>query len=177
LRGRKLVSPTGRAIRPTSDRLRESIFNLLGRRVVDAIVLDLFAGTGALGVEALSRGARHAVFVDNSPAALALIARNLKHCRLEARAQCIKWDITLNLNCIDGLGWTFDLVFIDPPYETGRICPTLRHLKQSQALHPAALLVVEHSPRESILPDAAGYVVIDRRKVGKALVSFLNSVV
>jgi 16S rRNA (guanine966-N2)-methyltransferase len=177
LRGRRLNAPVGRAIRPTSDRLRESIFNILGRRVAATVVLDLFAGTGAFGIEALSRGARHAVFVDNSPSALALITRNLKSCRLESRAQCIKWNIAANLDCLDSLGLTFDLVFIDPPYDAGLIDPTLGHLQNTHMLHSDTVLIVEHDLREPILPDTAKFTVFDQRKAGKSLVSFLTCMV
>ena len=114
-RGRRLASPSGVDVRPTSDRVREAVFNALHSRgaVVDADVLDLFAGTGALGIEALSRGARRAVFVDRSAEAVDLVARNLRSCDLEDRARVVR---------ADGLRWLtttddrWDLVLLDPPY-------------------------------------------------------------
>jgi len=100
LKGRKLHKFRGADIRPTADRLRESIFDILGNRVQNKRVLDLFAGTGALGLEALSRGAETAVFIDNRSVALALIRRNISTCQMENRSETIKWDITKNLNCL-----------------------------------------------------------------------------
>ena len=98
LKGKKLYSVHGSATRPTADRLRESIFNILSTRVFKAVVLDLFAGTGALGIEALSRGAVSAVFVDNSRKAVSIIRRNITSCAFDQRANIIKWDIKKNLN-------------------------------------------------------------------------------
>ncbi|MEA3417324.1 MAG: RsmD family RNA methyltransferase [Thermodesulfobacteriota bacterium] len=100
LKAKKLYSARGRVVRPTSDRLRESIFNILSFHIKQAVVLDLFAGTGALGIEALSRGAESAVFVDIHNGALSIIKRNIKACELENKSKIIKWDIVKNLNCI-----------------------------------------------------------------------------
>jgi 16S rRNA (guanine966-N2)-methyltransferase len=176
LRGRKLVSPHGRSIRPTADRLRESIFNTIGPRVAGQVLLDLFAGTGAFGIEALSRRAQFAVFIDNHPEALALVQRNLINCRLQGRARVIKWNIFSNLNCLKGLGLTFELIFIDPPYDCGLIRPTLAHLEATGALGKDCRLIVEHAPKEPIPEDISSYALADQRKYGKSLVSYLNYV-
>ncbi|MEA3429150.1 MAG: RsmD family RNA methyltransferase [Thermodesulfobacteriota bacterium] len=100
LKGKKLYSVLGKTVRPTSDRLRETIFNILAFHVKQAIVLDMFSGTGALGIEALSRGAESAVFIDIHNKALSVIKRNIKACKLENKTKVIKWDIIKNLNCI-----------------------------------------------------------------------------
>ena len=109
LRGRKLSAVPGGFIRPTADRIREAIFNILAGGVRDAFVLDLFAGTGSLGIEALSRGAKFSVFIDSNPAALSVIHSNLKKCEIEDRAKVFKWDIVKNLNCIRLPNQTFEL--------------------------------------------------------------------
>jgi 16S rRNA (guanine966-N2)-methyltransferase len=121
------------AIRPTADRVREALFSILATRPVDAAVLDLFAGTGALGLEALSRGAARAVFVDQAPAAIQAIRKNIQLCRAEAKAQVIQWNILNNLNCLRGESGRFDLIFIDPPYNRGLIPPALAHLEIGRA--------------------------------------------
>ena len=122
IRGRKILAPgkkRGReGIRPTSARAREAVFNIIGPEVLDARVLDLFAGTGAMGLEALSRGARMAVFIDNSPAAVNLISRNIALCGFADRTTVLRRDLSRNLNFLreymTPVG--FSLVFVDPPY-------------------------------------------------------------
>jgi 16S rRNA (guanine966-N2)-methyltransferase len=177
LRGRKLSSLRGAAIRPTADRHREAIFNILAGRIQDAVVLDLFAGTGALGIEALSRGARYAVFIDHHKDAISAIARNLKLCRFEDRSKIIQWDIAKNLNCIRMTDQKFDLIFMDPPYQKNLVGPALSHLQHVQAAAGDARIVVEHSPFETISPDFGAYEILDQRKYGKTLVSFLANVI
>jgi len=177
LRGRKLSSLRGAAIRPTADRHREAIFNILVGRIQGAVVLDLFAGTGALGIEALSRGAKFAVFIDHHKDAISVIARNLKLCLFEDRSKIIKWDIAKNLNCICMTDQKFDLIFMDPPYKKNLVGAALLHLQHAQALAGGARIVVEHSPYETITPDFCAYEILDQRKYGKTLVSFLANVV
>ena len=176
LKGKKLASPKGRGIRPTSDRTREAVFNILGDRVRGASVLELFAGTGAFSIEALSRGAARAVMLERSREALALIDRNLTACRLKARALVIRWDITRNLDCLNAMAGQFDLVFLDPPYRQGTLAPTLQHLIACGALAPGASVVIEHDPRETVPEQCAHLRLTDRRKYGKALVSFFTYV-
>jgi 16S rRNA (guanine966-N2)-methyltransferase len=177
LKGKKLRTVHGKAIRPTADRLRESIFNILSSRVLEAVVLDLFAGTGALGIEALSRGAESAVFIDSSSKALAIISSNIKSCDLDNRATIIKWNIKYNLNCLKLNVPPFDLIFLDPPYNQNMIKSALIHLDRSGSIKKGACLVVEHSPVEPIPEDLFVFQMKDQRRYGKTLVSFLNYVV
>jgi 16S rRNA (guanine966-N2)-methyltransferase len=178
LRGKKLHAPRGRLIRPTADRLRETVFNILGAPATGAaVVLDLFAGTGALGIEALSRGARLAVFVDNHREAVDLIQRNLNACRLENRGRILRWDIRQNLNGLRSLAPPFDLIFMDPPYGHGCIRPALANLRCAGVAAADARIVVEHAPAEAVDDVPTGYVLDERRRYGKTLVSFLRYVV
>jgi len=175
LKGIPLQSLKGAAIRPTSGRVREALFNILSLRIRSAAVLDLFAGSGALGIEALSRGARMAVFIDEAPEAVALLHGNITRCGLEERATVLRWDICRNLHCLSGFSGIFDLVFIDPPYRREAVAPTLAHLRQSGSCRKDALFVVEHGFKEKLeLP--AGFQITDQRKYGKTLVSFLEDV-
>jgi 16S rRNA (guanine966-N2)-methyltransferase len=174
LRGRKLMAIRGRAIRPTADRVREALFNILGGRPIDAQVLDLFAGTGAMGIEAVSRGARRAVFVDRSTPALQMIRRNIALCRLEAHTRVLQLDIVSSLNRLLPDQGAFDLIFIDPPYNRGLIRPTLLNLSESQLPSDDALAVVEHDPSESIDPPLSGWVPIDQRRYGRTQLSFFT---
>ena len=173
LKGRKLVTVAGKETRPTADRVRESIFNILGQSVQGARVLDLYAGTGAMGIEALSRGAQFVFFVDNQKTALAALAKNLKSCSLENKASTIKWNIKHNLNILLSHKSAFDLVFIDPPYHQNMIQPTLSHLHASQCLENGAQLTIEHSPLEPLPESELEYKIADQRRYGKTLVSFL----
>ena len=177
LGGRKLYSSRGDRIRPTSDRVREAVFNILGARVTDTTVLDLFAGTGALGIEAVSRGARSVVCIDSGQAAIGTIQKNLRHLNLEKEIKVIKWDIARNLNCLQTPAPVYDLVFMDPPYERGLVKKALENLHRSQSVRRGASLVVEHSRREALPPDLTFLELADQRKYGKTLVSFLRYVV
>lgn len=172
-KGRRIAAAKDRSIRPTADRLRESIFNILGNRVQQRRILDLFAGTGAMGIEALSRGGDYAVFIDNQPAAIQCIQRNLNPMNIAHRYHLIRWDIQRGLACLAEESNGFDLVFIDPPYQAGLIRPTLDHLGQTAVLHEGCQVVVEHHRNEKIEVVPRRFTLHDQRLYGKALVSFL----
>lgn len=172
LRGCRLAAVPGVSTRPTADRTRESIFNILGNAVRGVRVLDLFAGTGAFGIEALSRGAATAVFVEIGRQALKVLNGNLATCRLEERARVIRWDARRNLNCLRQNVAPFQLVFMDPPYQAGLVTPALHHLESARCLAPGARVVVEHGDEVPVM-DAALFAVEDRRRYGKTQVSFL----
>lgn len=174
LRGRKLAAMRGMAIRPTADRIREAVFNILGPRPVDARVLDLYAGSGALGIEALSRGARQAVFVDQAASALNLIGKNLQLCRLEDCTKVIQWNIVKNLNCLQSYERVFDLIFIDPPYNRGMVAPALAHLADLRLPAVDATAVVEHDPDETLDPLPPQWRILDQRRYGRTRISFLT---
>ncbi|MDJ0818596.1 MAG: 16S rRNA (guanine(966)-N(2))-methyltransferase RsmD [Desulfobacterales bacterium] len=177
LKGRKLRSVCGTGTRPTANRTREAIFNILASRVRGSNVLDLFAGTGAFGIEALSRKAHTAVFVDNDHEALLVLQSNLRTLSLESRSKIIRWDLLKNLNCLIAISGAFDLVFMDPPYNQNMIEPGLRNLYKSQSLDAGALVVVEHSRLEPVTISQMPYRTVDQRKYGKSLVTILNYVV
>jgi len=177
LGGRKLFSLGGRHIRPTSDRVREALFSILAEQMTDATVLDLFAGTGALGIESASRGARGVVSIDNSREAIRTIQKNVHQLALEDTIRMIKWDIARNLRCIQTTDPVYDLVFMDPPYERGLIGKTLDNLHASRSVKPGATLVIEHSHREELPAERSFIQITDQRKYGKTLVSFLTYMV
>ena len=174
LKGRRLHSFEGKQTRPTSDRLRESIFNILSFQIQHTVVLDLFAGTGALAIEAISRGADSAVLVDSSPQALSLIEQNVRSFSLEKRLRTIRWDIVCSLKPLQYIQPRFNLVFMDPPYNRNMVVPALDHLQQSGSLAEDACIVVEHSVQEPIHADRPELVLYDQRRYGKTMVSFLS---
>ena len=190
-RGLRLKSPQGQAIRPTSDRAREALFNIIGHRIQEASVLDLFAGTGALGLEALSRGARHVTFVDNNPDALVLINKNLQNFPktltigpvkpapsertssepFRQPVSVIRYDLRKgsfyqNTHRQNSLP-CFDLIFLDPPYTKGLSLQTLTYLDQSGFLTEHGLLIAEDRS-ETELPDTLNTLTIaDKRIYGQ----------
>lgn len=174
LKGKKIFTLPGNDVRPTADRLRESIFNILGSGVQNATVLDLFAGTGAFGIEALSRGAGFAAFIDMNQKAMELIKKNIRACNLGEKAQPLLWDIARNLDCLKSMPRLFDLVFLDPPYGQNLIPVALDHLCRLEKLKPDARIVIEHAIRDIIAPHLPGYDMVDQRKYGKTLITFLT---
>lgn len=176
LRGRRLTAVRGMATRPTTDRTREALFNILGQTVVDRKVLDLFAGTGALAMEALSRGAESAVLVDNARAALDTIRKNIKVCNLAASTRVLNWDLRRRLTCLKDYQHHFDLVFMDPPYGQNLTDKTLTHLHDSGTLAADALVVVERHVDDLLEPPGDRFHLQDQRRYGKTLVSFIRYV-
>ena len=144
-RGLPLAVPRGDATRPTSDRVREAIFSSLGARVPDADVLDLFAGTGALGLEAVSRGARSAVFIERAKPALDCLAKNLA--KIAPTAQVVRGEVLRELTRLSG---PFQLIFADPPYGT-EIQPILAAIQHRSLLTPDGLLVWESAKRNALV--------------------------
>jgi len=177
LRGKKLLTLRGATVRPTADRTRESIFNILSDRVPKSVVLDLFAGSGAMGIEALSRGAESAVFIEKQKNAHSLIKQNITACALDKKATLIKWDIEKSLDCIKSFKSCFTLTFIDPPYNKQFIKPSLLALHNSKTLNYGAQIIVEHSLSEPVPDNLAEFKITDQRKYGKTLVSFLDYMV
>ena len=171
-KGRRLYEPKGKETRPTSDRLRESIFNILAHRwpdhLVGARVADIFAGSGAMGIEALSRGAKYAVFVEKHTAGRDLISRNLQTMGLAGKAQVIEGDARK----LPQVEVAFDLVLMDPPYRRGLGEAALEALQQPGWLRQGTLVVLEAGADENLgIP--SGYKVSDRRAQGDSQVIFL----
>ena len=177
LKGRKLRSVRGIKTRPTANRIREAIFNILAFEIHESTVLDLFAGTGAFGIEALSRGAKTAVFVDVDNDSISVLRENIKILSIEHLTKILRWDLTRNLVLLGSLPSAFNLVFMDPPYNKNMVEPTLFNLHNSQSLENGARIVVEHSYREPILKGRLPFKISNQRRYGKTLVSILNYVV
>jgi 16S rRNA (guanine966-N2)-methyltransferase len=143
-RGRTLVAPPGLDTRPTRDAVRESLFNILRSATEDATVLDLFAGSGALALESVSRGARRAALVDRAPAAIRVIRRNAEHADFSGQCQFLCCDWRTALARLAGAGEAFDLVFLDPPYDAVDLSAVCGALEEAGLLAANALIVAEH---------------------------------
>ncbi|MDI7259628.1 MAG: 16S rRNA (guanine(966)-N(2))-methyltransferase RsmD [Thermodesulfobacteriota bacterium] len=175
-KGRRLVTPKSYSLRPTSDRVKESIFNILGDEVEGKVVLDLFAGTGNLGIEALSRGAEKAIFVERGREAIRIIHRNLLQCGFMEQSEIIPKEVNRAIGILERRGEAFDLIFMDPPYEKGLIRKTLFKLSLCRIYHNGSVLVIEHSPRESLPKKMEEWDLIRQKKMGDTMVSFFQAV-
>lgn len=175
-RGRRLKSVDGLGIRPTTDRVKESLFSTLGPGIRDKRVLDLFAGSGGLGIEALSRGASHATFVEADPAAAAMIKANLTSAGLGDRAEVLRQRAeSFAEGSRFGGREAYDVVFADPPYETGIPSRVLEALDSTGRLAPGAMVVLEVSSRLADLNLPIGYRLLDTRRYGDSKLLYLKT--
>jgi 16S rRNA (guanine(966)-N(2))-methyltransferase RsmD len=173
LKGKRLFTLKGMDLRPTSDRVKEAIFDILQNSIPGQKVLDLFAGTGAMGIEALSRGAKRAVFVEGGRRSLTVLYKNLEACRLQEQAEVLSREVEAGIKILSERGETFDLIFLDPPYGKGLGRKALQALSGRSILTSEALIVAEHSPAEN-LDDIPSLERIDQRRYGSTLVSFFR---
>ncbi|MBM4119804.1 MAG: 16S rRNA (guanine(966)-N(2))-methyltransferase RsmD [Nitrospira sp.] len=151
-KGRRLHGPKGPDLRPTADRVKEALFSILGARVAGARFLDLFAGTGAIGIEALSRGAASVMFVESSPSAGRILKTNLAACGLEAKAHLYLSQAETFLRSQRAGAVAFDIIFADPPYQFDPTATLWPILSRTTALAPGGLLVFEHATKLALPP-------------------------
>lgn len=172
LKGRKLGSFKGLSIRPTGDKVREAVFNIISRPG-DAFafrrVLDLFAGTGAMGIEAVSRGAQEAVFVDADPASITVVRKNLTLCNI-VDARVYRGNASEAVNRFAMKHEEYDLIFIDPPYASTLAADTLKAVDSSNILSGDGVCVVETSKRTPLDVDLKRLLLADERHYGDTLV-------
>ncbi len=169
-RGHPLIAPRDRGTRPITDRVKETLFGILGERVPEARVLDLYAGSGAIGIEALSRGAEHVTFVEQSRAAITSLRANLESTDLGASATIAPFDVERFLARTTEEAW--DLVFLDPPYELRAIVAPLRAVEPHLA--PDAMVVIKHFWRTEV-PELPGLQSVRQRRFGETMLSFLEA--
>ncbi|HBD85863.1 MAG TPA: 16S rRNA (guanine(966)-N(2))-methyltransferase RsmD [Clostridiales bacterium] len=160
-KGRRLKEPKGTDVRPTSDMVKESVFNIIHNDVEGRRVLDLFAGSGQLGIEALSRGAAEVVFIDRSAAAVKLVKENLARCGFTARVEQ-----TESLSFLERCG-RFDLIFLDPPYDTKLVNAALQKIQNIDILTDGGIIVCESCRETAISPLTEPYRVFSERNYGK----------
>jgi 16S rRNA (guanine966-N2)-methyltransferase len=171
-KGHRLQAPRGAETRPTSDKVREAIFGMLGDVLVDRSVLDLFAGTGALGIEALSRGAAHADFVERRAPACAVIRANLRHTKLEDQARVLCMPVERALSILDP---PYGLILLDPPYAYPGLSGIMNTLGGARVVASDTIVVFEHSPRFAV-DERYQRLVLRRQKVyGDTAVSIFGT--
>ena len=148
IKGRKLKSPFGQGIRPTSDKVKEAVFNILGDILTGLSFLDLYAGSGSIGIEALSRGAKNTTFVDQKSASIELIKTNLEKCGLLDNFEIIHYNVLDSILAISNRQRRYDIIFIDPPYNSDLGIKTLYTILKNNILKPDARIIVEHSAKK-----------------------------
>lgn len=156
-KGRPLKSVPGTGTRPTTDKVKEAVFSMIGPYFDGGTVLDLFAGTGGLGIEALSRGMESAVFVDMEPKSIDTVRANLKTVKLEAQAEVYRNDAGRALSAMEKRGKVFDLVFLDPPYRLKHGAELMQTMLQKGLLSEEALIVLEHESGYAYPEDIPGF--------------------
>jgi 16S rRNA (guanine966-N2)-methyltransferase len=173
MRGIQIRAPRGTRTRPTSDKVREALFNMLGENVTGARVLDLFAGSGALAIEALSRGAERAVLAEKDPAAMEAIGHNLEKTRLGERARLLKADFRSALARMSREGECFDIVFLDPPYHQDAIVDSVAAaLKEHGVTTEESIIVLEHFGKAAPPEHIAAIPFSRTRTYGQTSLSF-----
>lgn len=171
-KGRRLLAPKDGRIRPTSDKVKESVFSMIASYLEDAAVIDLFSGTGNLGLEALSRGARRCYFGDKSRESLELTMRNIALCRQENRAVTILGDYEYVLGKIPEKA---ELIFLDPPYKKGLIQECFRSISKLSLLSEGGIIVAEHGAEEPLEENISGFAKIKERTYGTITISIYTT--
>jgi 16S rRNA (guanine(966)-N(2))-methyltransferase RsmD len=175
LKGRKLASFRGRHIRPTADRVREALFNILQLAWEERQAVDLFAGTGGLGIEALSRGASRVVFIEQHPRALEVLEKNVRALDLSGSCEILRMSVEEGMRVLQRRQQTFDVAFLDPPYGSGLAPSALRLLARSAIMRAGGVIVAEHHVREEILSSYGPLALSDRRRYGETVISFFTA--
>lgn len=173
-KGTKLYTLEGTNTRPTLDRVKESIFNIIQNDIEDAEILDLFAGSGAIGLEFLSRGARNAVLCDKSKDAIEIIKRNVQKTHMEEKTQILNLDFE---TCLDKVkNRQFDIIYIDPPYVTKYILKSIEKIVAQENLKKEGIMILETDDEQRILREIESEEVriVDKRKYGRATIIFLK---
>ncbi len=170
-RGLKLNTPGDDRVRPTTDRVKESMFNIVQDWVYDSQVLDLFAGSGALGIEALSRGASQAVFCDNSLDSIKIIKSNIEKARVVDRSQIVRGDFKRCLRDMEAKNQSFDMIFVDPPYYEGLFEEVLDTIRSCKILKKDGIVIVEHDAKRPI-GQVEGLEVYKEKKYGITMLTF-----
>jgi 16S rRNA (guanine(966)-N(2))-methyltransferase RsmD len=175
LKGRRLVAPRGRLTRPTADQVRIACLDTLMPFLARGPFLDLFAGAGGVGIEALSRGAPSAVFVERDPSALRALRENLGQLGLGARSRVLRGDAVRAVEALARGGERFAVVFLDPPYESARALPALLRLAEGDCLAPSAVVVLQH-PTKALPPESPGVLALwKQRRFGETTLTFFRT--
>lgn len=171
-KGRKLLSPVGMGTRPTLDRIKESIFNIIQNYTYGSVVVDVFAGTGSLGLEAVSRGAKECHLVDKGEETFSLLKKNVENLKFEDKCRCYNMDSYKALELFIQKKMIFDIIFIDPPYLKDMIPPAIELVTKGKLLSPKGIIASKIDSSEKIFEGNEEIVLTDQRKYGNTTVCF-----
>lgn len=172
-RGLRLKAPEGLSTRPTLDRIKESLFNILAMDLPEADFLDVFSGSGGIGIEALSRGANSAVFIDEGRQSVEIIKDNLKFTRLADKALVLNLDFKTAINRLKNDGRAFDIIFMDPPYNKGLVQEALKEIYNARLLKNGGFIVAEQA-MEDELPNIEGFEIFRVKEYKITKMTFLK---
>jgi 16S rRNA (guanine966-N2)-methyltransferase len=175
LKGRRLVTPRGRTTRPTADQVRIALMDTLVPRLPEARVLDLFAGAGGVGLEALSRGAAHATFVERDARAVAALRANIDALGVAARTRVERGDVRVVLERLAREGARFDVVFLDPPYEDETVTATLERLGDTALAEPDAVVIAQHLTKRAPAEVVGRLRAYRTRRFGETTLTFFRA--
>ncbi len=161
-KGKRLLGPSGDGIRPTPNKVKEALFSIIGSHITDARVADLYAGTGAIGIEALSRGAHHVSFIDSNQKALALLQKNLDLCQLTSQVSIHRTAVERFLHQGAQPHFTYDVLFADPPYSLDVSTELLPSIASSDTIHAQSLVILEHSSK-AVIPQSLAPLTLHRQ--------------
>ena len=177
MKGHRLKAPKGNKVRPTEDRIKESLFNILGTINESALVLDAFAGSGSIGIEFLSRGAKEIYFVDDFYDSISIIKENLEHTKLIDKAKIIKSDIFLILKKFNKDNIAFDYIYLDPPFnQEGLISNLLEEIYDEELLSNMGIIIIEHEKSLTLEDIICKFVKVDSRKYGSKSLTFYKNI-
>lgn len=176
-KGHKLKTPKGKDTRPTEDRIKESLFNILGSLKKDSLVLDLFAGTGSIGIEFLSRGAKMSYFVDSSYDSIQIIKDNLSHTKFTDNSVVYKKDSILAIKLLKEKDLKFDYIYIDPPFENhDLLLNVIDHLNEYKILNEDGIIMIEHEKKMVLEGQLNTYEIVDSRNYGNKCITFIKAI-
>lgn len=170
-RGRKLLGPIGyETTRPTLDRVKEAMFSIIQDHLIDARVVDVFSGTGSLGIEAASRGANECYLIDRDDNTFSFLKQNVENLKLEDICTCIKGDSYSTLKTLANKGKLFDIIFIDPPYAKEMIKPAIEIIESTKCLEKNGIIVCKIDTKEQIYDSNKSVMLYDKRKYGNTTI-------
>lgn len=168
LKGRRLMTPSDNRVRPTTDKVKEAVFSMIAGYLYESIVIDLFSGTGSLGLEAISRGANKVYFVDSDRRSISIIRENINHCKVEDRTVVLHADYASAISKIDDKA---DVIILDPPYSSGYITKSIKIIQEQGLLAEDGIIVAEHAVTEELPEEISGLQIYKFKKYGKINIS------
>lgn len=174
VKGRSLKAPKGMQTRPTTDRVKEAIFSIIHPYIIDSVILDLFSGTGNLGIEALSRGAQKVYFVDNNKASIHIIKENIENTSFQQKSVILFSDAHRVIKKCSIENIQFDIIFMDPPYLKDMIIPMLNAIIEGDLLRRDGIIVIEHDHKDSLPDQVQNLFKMKEKKYGNTMIAIYS---